>query len=100
MPAATPTPAGNTLKANRDLALHLGGNFANAGGCRCSKPCAISPSPPRTSTTPLERVIDSVGTTLEASGNLTNDGRIEGDDITLKAATIGNTGTVIGGDIA
>lgn len=98
LPGGFTNGAGNTLKANRDLSLHLGGNFANANGALLSAVRNLTLTAANIDNASGAR-IDASGTTLTASGNFTNEGRIEGDDITLSASSLTNTATIIGGAI-
>lgn len=98
LPGGFTNGAGNTLKANRDLSLHLGGNFANANGALLSAVRNLTLTAAAIDNASGAR-IDASGTTLTASGNFTNEGRIEGDDITLSAGSLTNTATIIGGAI-
>lgn len=98
LPGGFTNGAGNTLKANRDLSLHLGGNFANGGGALLSAVRNLIVTAANIDNASGAR-IDASGTSLTASGNFTNEGRIEGDDITLSAGSLTNTATIIGGAI-
>lgn len=98
LPGGFTNGAGNTLKANRDLSLHLGGNFANGGGALLSAVRNLTVTAANIDNASGAR-IDASGTSLTASGTLTNEGRIEGDAITLSANTFTNSATVIGGTI-
>ncbi|PWK84382.1 filamentous hemagglutinin, partial [Fulvimonas soli] len=90
---------GNTLKANRDLALVLGGDFVNPAGAVLQAVRHLSVHAAGIANA-AGADIASAATDLQASGDLTNAGRIEGDEVTLRAANLANTGTLIGGHIA
>jgi filamentous hemagglutinin len=87
--------AGNTLFANNDFTLNVGGAFTNASGATLQSVGALT-----VKAASLDNQsgadINSAATTLTTSGNQSNEGRIEGDNVSLSAADITNTGTVIG----
>ncbi len=89
---------GGTLKANRDLTLNLGGSFANPYGAALQAVRNLTVNAYNIDNA-AGAGINSAGTTLNARGTLSNEGRIEGDSITLSAPTLNNTGTIIGGAI-
>ncbi|MFC5742468.1 hemagglutinin repeat-containing protein [Dyella tabacisoli] len=91
--------AGNTLKANRDLTFNVGGNLSNPGGATLQAVRNLTVNA-GTIDNAANATINSTGTTLNARGNLSNEGRIEGDAITLNAASLSNTGTIIGGAVS
>jgi filamentous hemagglutinin len=88
--------AGNTLKANRNATLTFSGNLDNASGATLS---AVGALAVKAAGITNSGTIDSAATSLTATGALTNGGRIEGDTVALTAASVGNTGTLIGDGI-
>jgi len=88
--------AGNTLKANRNATLTFTGNLDNASGATLD---AVGALAVKAAAITNSGTVNSAATTLTATGALTNRGRIEGDSVALTAASVGNTGTIIGGAI-
>ena len=90
--------AGNTLFANNDFTLNVGGAFTNASEATLQSVNALA-----VNAASLDNQagadINGATTTLTTSGNQSNEGRIEGDNVTLNASDITNTGTVIGNTI-
>ncbi|WP_266158480.1 hemagglutinin repeat-containing protein [Dyella silvatica] len=90
---------GNTLKANRDFTFNIAGNFYNPAGATLQSVRNLTVNAANIDNA-ASAYINSNGTTLNARGNLSNEGRIEGDAITLNAVNLSNTGNIIGGAIA
>ncbi|SFN59831.1 filamentous hemagglutinin family N-terminal domain-containing protein, partial [Formivibrio citricus] len=87
---------GNQIKANRDMTLTAGGTLINRGQLEAVNNLNLN-------ATHIDNQsgagINANQTTLAATGNLTNAGRIEGNTVNAGAASLTNTGTVIGGDV-
>ncbi|WP_168184714.1 hemagglutinin repeat-containing protein [Oleiagrimonas sp. MCCC 1A03011] len=98
LPGSYTNRSGSTLKANRDLSLDFGGDFTNAAGANLEAVSALTVHANNIHNQAGAK-INSADTTLVATQTLSNAGRIEGDDITLHAAQLNNTGTIIGGRI-
>lgn len=90
---------GNNLKANRNLTLSLGGNFYNPTNASLQAVGNLTVNAANIDNA-AGAYINSNSTTLRAGGSLSNEGRIEGDTITLNAGDVNNTGTIIGGAIS
>ncbi len=88
--------AGNTLKANRHFRFDLGGRFVNAAGAVLD---AVQDLTVNAAAIDNAGWINSAHTTLNASGDLTNAGRIEGNLLEVRATSVLNTGTLMGDTI-
>ena len=87
---------GNVLRANGDFRFDLAGQLTNAGTLESVGALTIQAAGIINQGGAL---INSATTTLAARGSLLNNGRIEGDDLSLTADEVVNTGTLIGNTI-
>lgn len=85
--------AANLLQANHDLAFTVAGNLTNHGALAAVNALTVSAA---NVDNQADGDFNSAGTTIDAAGAITNEGRIEGDVVTTKSATLSNTATIIG----
>ncbi|WP_199027150.1 hemagglutinin repeat-containing protein [Ralstonia sp. ASV6] len=86
--------AGNVIQGNRDLSLTTTGTLTNQGELLAVR--NLSANAANINNTGH---INADGTSLNASGAVTNSGRLEGNTVTTGSDTFANTGTVIGGSV-
>jgi filamentous hemagglutinin family protein len=88
---------GNSLAANRDLNLSVQGNFINQADMQAL--CSFTVNAGNI-TNQTGATVNSNLTTFSTSGNIVNDGRIDGNTITTQSDNFTNTGSVIGNDVS
>ncbi|SAL41121.1 filamentous hemagglutinin outer membrane protein [Caballeronia sordidicola] len=88
--------AGNNLHADGDMAVSATGTLTNSGTLAANG--ALTATGANVVNT-ADGDINSSSTTVIAANAMTNAGRIEGDTVTTKSATLANTGAIIGNDV-
>ncbi|HEX8980386.1 MAG TPA: filamentous hemagglutinin N-terminal domain-containing protein, partial [Parasulfuritortus sp.] len=89
--------AANLFKANRNMALQFGGAFTNQGALEAVGTLGLAAA---SLDNQAGADINSAQTVLAVTGNVLNDGRIEGDTLAIQAGDITNDATLIGGNLA
>jgi filamentous hemagglutinin len=88
--------ARNNLHADGDMSVSATGTLTNTGTLAANGALTATGA---NVVNAAGADINSTNTTVNASGTLSNAGRIEGDAVTTHSATLANTGAVIGNDV-
>ncbi|SDC59812.1 hemagglutinin repeat-containing protein [Paraburkholderia lycopersici] len=88
--------AANRIQANHDLAFTVAGNLTNHGALAAVNALTVSAA---NVDNQAGGTLNSVSTTLNAAGAISNEGRIEGDAVITNSATLTNTATIIGNTV-
>ncbi len=86
----------NNLHADGDMTVSVTGTLTNTGTLAANG--ALTATGANVVNTATGD-INSSSTTVNATGTLQNDGRIEGNTVTTNAPTMNNTGAIIGNDV-
>jgi len=88
--------AATQIQANRDLRFTSAGTFTNQGTLGAVNALTVSAA---NLDNQAGADLNSASTTVNAAGALTNAGRIEGDSVTTRSATLVNTATIVGNTV-
>ena len=86
------------LRSNRDLSLSVSGNITNTSTMEAAGILTLSG---QQITNVAAASIEGAGVILNASGNLTNNGEINGEHtLEISAANVSNSGGIVGGNVS
>ncbi|MGF6573842.1 filamentous hemagglutinin [Paraburkholderia sp. GAS333] len=88
--------AANLIQANHDLTFTTAGSFTNQGTLGAVNALTVNAANLDNQT---GADLNSATTTVNAANAITNEGRIEGDNVTTNSATLTNTATIIGNTV-
>ncbi|MEX3970880.1 hemagglutinin repeat-containing protein [Paraburkholderia caribensis] len=86
----------NQIQANNNLTLTTAGTFTNQGTLGAVNALTVNAA---NVDNQAGADINSSNTTVNAGNAITNEGRIEGDSVTTRSATLANTATIVGNTV-
>jgi len=86
----------NRIQANNNLTFTTSGAFTNQGTLGAVNALTVNAA---SVDNQAGADINSSNTTVNASGTISNAGRIEGDDVTTHSASLANVGTIVGNNV-
>ncbi|WP_346353376.1 hemagglutinin repeat-containing protein [Azotosporobacter soli] len=94
--AGSITNPGNDMSAKKDFTLTVNGDFTNQGTLTSGETLTINAA---NLANAAQGKINAKTTNLTAAANLTNNGRIEGDQVEIKGQDVTNNATIIGNQV-
>nr|WP_322786961.1 hemagglutinin repeat-containing protein [Paraburkholderia ginsengisoli] len=88
--------AANLIQANHDLTFTTAGSFTNQGTLGAVNALTLNAT---NVDNQAGADLNSASTSVNAANAITNEGRIEGDNVTTNSATLTNTATIIGNTV-
>ncbi|WP_341317437.1 hemagglutinin repeat-containing protein [Paraburkholderia sp. IMGN_8] len=86
----------NQIQANHDLTFTTAGTFANQGTLGAVNALTVNAA---NVDNQVGADINSSNTTVNAANTITNEGRIEGDSVTMHSASLTNTAMIVGNTV-
>ncbi|HEY4351765.1 MAG TPA: hemagglutinin repeat-containing protein, partial [Paraburkholderia sp.] len=85
--------AASLMQANHNLSLATAGNFTNQGTLVAVNALTVSAANVENQ---AGAVLNAAATAVDATGEIRNAGRVEGDTVTTHSASLSNTATIVG----